>query len=35
MKEAGLDISANAAKSVFDIYKERGLFGYVIAVCDV
>ena len=34
MKEAGLDISANATKSVFDIYRSGALFGYVIAVCD-
>jgi len=34
MKEAGIDISKNAAKSVFDIYKSGALFGYVIAVCD-
>jgi arsenate reductase len=34
MKEAGLDISQNAAKSVFDIYKNGALFSYVIAVCD-
>lgn len=34
MKEAGLDISQNTAKSVFDIYKGGALFAYVIAVCD-
>jgi arsenate reductase (thioredoxin) len=34
MQEAGIDISKNAAKSVFDIYKSGALFGYVIAVCD-
>ena len=34
MKEAGIDISKNAAKSVFDLYQDGGLFGYVIAVCD-
>jgi arsenate reductase len=34
MKEAGIDISKNQAKSVFDIYKSGALFGYVIAVCD-
>ncbi len=34
MKEAGIDISRNAAKSVFDLYKSGALFGYVIAVCD-
>jgi len=34
MKEAGFDISQNAAKSVFEIYKSGALFAYVIAVCD-
>jgi arsenate reductase len=34
MKEAGLDVSHNAAKSVFDIYKSGALFAFVIAVCD-
>jgi arsenate reductase len=34
MKEAGFDISHNAAKSVFDIYRSGALFAYVIAVCD-
>ncbi len=34
MKEAGLDISHNAAKSVFNIYKSGALFAFVIAVCD-
>jgi arsenate reductase len=34
MKEAGIDISQNAAKSVFDIYKSGASFAYVIAVCD-
>lgn len=34
MKEAGLDISQNTAKSVFDVYKSGALFSYVIAVCD-
>jgi arsenate reductase len=34
MSEAGLDISHNAAKSVFDIYKGGALFAFVIAVCD-
>jgi len=34
MKEVGIDISRNRAKSVFDIYKSGALFGYVIAVCD-
>jgi arsenate reductase len=34
MKEAGIDISKNAAKSVFDIFRSGALFGFVIAVCD-
>ena len=34
MKEAGLDISKNATKSVFDLYTAGALFAYVIAVCD-
>ncbi len=34
MADAGLDISKNATKSVFDIYTRGALFGYVIAVCD-
>jgi arsenate reductase len=34
MKEAGLDISRNATRSVFDLYKSGALFKYVIAVCD-
>jgi arsenate reductase len=34
MKEAGIDISRNSAKSVFGLYKSGALFGYVIAVCD-
>jgi arsenate reductase (thioredoxin) len=34
MKEAGIDISKNATKSVFDLYTAGALFAYVIAVCD-
>lgn len=34
MKEAGLDISGNATKSVFDLFKRGELFAYVITVCD-
>jgi|WetSurSiteA1Bulk_404760.scaffolds.fasta_scaffold42877_2 arsenate reductase (thioredoxin) len=34
MKDAGIDISKNQAKSVFELYKSGALFGYVIAVCD-
>ncbi len=34
MKELGIDISMNRAKSVFDLYKEGRLYRYVILVCD-
>ena len=34
MKEAGIDISQNRTKSVFDLYKKGELFSYVITVCD-
>ena len=34
MKEVGIDISANQAKSVFGLYKEGRLYDYVITVCD-
>jgi arsenate reductase len=35
MKEAGIDISRNKAKSVFELYRSGAIFGYVISVCDV
>ncbi len=34
MTELGLDISKNATKSVFDLYKAGKLYSYVITVCD-
>ena len=34
MKEIGIDISNNKAKSVFDFYKNGNFFSYVITVCD-
>ena len=34
MREIGMDISGNATKSVFDIFKSGGMFAYVITVCD-
>jgi arsenate reductase (thioredoxin) len=34
MKEAGIDISRNETKNVFDLYKRGELFSYVITVCD-
>ncbi|MBD3414955.1 MAG: arsenate reductase ArsC [Candidatus Aminicenantes bacterium] len=34
MKEAGIDISKNKSKSVFELYKKGELFSYVITVCD-
>ncbi len=34
MKEAGIDISGNQTKSVFDFFQRSELFAYVITVCD-
>ncbi|QAT17548.1 low molecular weight phosphatase family protein [Candidatus Velamenicoccus archaeovorus] len=34
MKEAGVDISQNKTKSVFDFYKQGKQYDYVITVCD-
>ena len=34
MKEAGIGISQNQTKSVFDLYKKGERFSYVITVCD-
>ena len=34
MKEAGIDISGNNTKSVFDFAKEGRRYDYVITVCD-
>jgi arsenate reductase len=34
MEEAGIDISAKQAKSVFGLYKEGRLYDYVITVCE-
>jgi arsenate reductase (thioredoxin) len=34
MKEEGIDISGNRTKSVFDLFKQGRMFGYVVAVCD-
>jgi arsenate reductase len=34
MREAGIDISQNKTKKVFDLFKKGELFSYVIAVCD-
>src|ERR1043165_6218466 len=34
MKEEGIDISGNKTKVVFDLYKDGGLYNYVITVCD-
>ena len=34
MKEIGIDISGNATKSVFDLYKNGESFSYVVTVCD-
>jgi len=34
MQEAGMDISQNKTKSVFDFYKQGKQYDYVITVCD-
>lgn len=34
MKEAGIDISGNATKSVFDLLKRGRAYDYVATVCD-
>ncbi len=34
MKEIGIDISQNQAKSVMDFFKQGKLYRYVITVCD-
>ncbi|GFE62480.1 arsenate reductase ArsC [Geobacter sp. AOG2] len=34
MAEAGIDISANRTKSVFDFFKRGAIFNYVVTVCD-
>lgn len=34
MKEIGIDISHNKAKSVFDMLKQGRLYSYVVTVCD-
>ena len=34
MAEAGLDISHNKTKGVFDFFKRGAFFSYVITVCD-
>ena len=34
MQEAGIDISGNKPRSVFDVYKSGEVFSYIITVCD-
>ncbi len=34
MREAGMDISSNKPRSVFDVYKSGATFSYIITVCD-
>lgn len=34
MAEAGIDISKNQTRAVFDVFKAGKLFSYVITVCD-
>ena len=34
LREAGIDISKNQTRAVFDVFKTAELFTYVITVCD-
>lgn len=34
MQEVGIDISGNRPRSVYDVYKSREVFSYIITVCD-
>jgi arsenate reductase (thioredoxin) len=34
MREAGIDISSNQTKSVFDFYQQSRKYHYVVTVCD-
>ncbi len=34
MSEAGIDISSNQTKAVFDLFKSGKLYSYVVTVCD-
>ena len=34
LREAGIDISKNQTRAVFDVFKTAELFAYVITVCD-
>jgi arsenate reductase (thioredoxin) len=34
MREAGIDISEKKTQAVFDVFKSRQFFPYVITVCD-
>jgi arsenate reductase len=34
MKEEGIDISGNKVDSVYEFFKQRRFYGYVITVCD-
>jgi arsenate reductase len=34
MAEAGIDISGNQTKGVFDFFKSGAMFNYVVTVCD-
>jgi arsenate reductase len=34
LREAGIDISKNKTRAVFDVFKTGKLFAYVITVCD-
>lgn len=34
LKEIGIDISSNATRSVFDVFRAGALYQYVVTVCD-
>lgn len=34
MQEVGIDISSNATKSAFDLFKSGRMYSYVVTVCD-
>ena len=34
MQEVGIDLSGSRPRSVFDVYKSKEVFSYIITVCD-
>ena len=34
MKEEGIDLTGKNTQSVFNVYKEKNFFGYIITVCN-